>query len=48
MDGKKFAGVGLGNVFIIWLCCMVFSIAAKIIAARYPVKGLSETVMVGA
>lgn len=47
MDGK-FAGVGLGNIFIIWLCCMVLSVCAKIIAGRYPVPGIAEVVMVGA
>lgn len=44
----KFAGVGLGNIFIIWLCCVAFSVVAKVIAAKYPVKGLSEVILTGA
>ena len=48
MKEGKFAGVGLGNIFIIWLVCMVFTLAAKIIAARYPIAGVSEVIMVGA
>lgn len=48
MKDGKFAGVGLGNIFIIWLCCMVFSLAAKVIAAKYPIEGVSEVIMVGA
>lgn len=44
----KFAGVGLGNIFIIWLCCLLISLAAKIIAAKYPIPGVSEVIMAGA
>lgn len=44
----KFAGVGLVNIFIIWLCCMAFSVMAKVIAAKYPVNGLSQIVLAGA
>lgn len=44
----KFAGVGLKNIFLIWLVCMVFSLMAKIILVKYPVDGLTQVVMVGA
>ena len=44
----KFAGVGLTNIFLIWLCCIVFSLMAKVILTKYHVDGLSEVVMVGA
>lgn len=41
----KFGGVGLGNIFVIWLICMVFTCAAKMIAGRYNVPGVSEFIM---
>lgn len=44
----KFAGVGLGNIFIIWLCTLTLSVMAKVILTKYPVSGLSEIVLTGA
>ena len=44
---EKFAGVGLKNIFLIWLVCMVFSLMAKVIVAKYPIDGLTQIVMVG-
>ena len=44
----KFAGVGLVNIFIIWLCCVVLSLMAKVILVKYHVDGLSEIVLTGA
>lgn len=44
----KFAGVGLINIFLIWLCCIVLSIMAKVILTKYHVDGLSEVVLAGA
>ena len=41
----KFGGVGLGNMFIIWLCCMIFTVIAKVLVTKYPVKGISEVVL---
>lgn len=44
----KFAGVGLGNIFLIWLVCIVFSVIAKVIAVKYPIEGLSDIIKAGA
>ncbi len=44
----KFAGVGLKNIFLIWLVCIVFSVVAKIVVTKYPVTGLTEVVLAGA
>lgn len=44
----KFAGVGLKNIFLIWLVCMVLSLVAKVIVTKYPIEGISQTVLVGA
>lgn len=44
----KFAGVGLGNIFIIWLCTVLLGVMAKVILTKYPVTGLSEIFLVGA
>lgn len=45
---EKFAGVGLGNIFVIWLVCMLFTLIAKIIAGKYPVPGVAEVIMTAA
>ena len=44
----KFGGVGLKNIFLIWLCCIIFSLMAKVILTKYPVDGLSQIVLAGA
>ena len=44
----KFAGVELKNILIIWLCCVILSLMAKVILIKYPVSGLSEIVITGA
>lgn len=41
----KFAGVGFGNIVIIWMMCTVLSIIAKTLAAKYPVEGLSQAIL---
>ena len=41
----KFAGVGLKNVFLIWIICMIFSLMFKVIMVKYPVDGLTEIAM---
>lgn len=43
----KFAGVGLKNIFLIWLVCIIFSLMAKVILTKYPVDGLSQIVLAG-
>ena len=47
MDGK-FLGVGIVNAFGLWCLFMVFSLVAKVIVTKYPVNGLTETVLAGA
>ena len=32
----KFAGVGLTNIIIIWICCMLLTLMAKTIVLKYP------------
>lgn len=44
----KFAGVGLGNIFLIWLCTIAFGVIAKVIFTKYHVDGLSEVILTGA
>lgn len=44
----KFAGVGLVNIFIIWLCCIAFSVIAKVIVTKYPIEGVSQVILTGA
>lgn len=42
--GDKLAGVGLQNIFILWILIMLMTVAAKVIIVKYPVKGLSEII----
>lgn len=42
--GDKLAGVGLQNIFILWILLMLMTVAAKVIITKYPVKGLSEII----
>jgi hypothetical protein len=42
--GDKLAGVGLQNIFVLWILLMLMTVAAKVIVTKYPVKGLSEIV----
>lgn len=44
----KFAGVGLINIIIIWLCCMVLSIMAKTIVLKYNVPESVQAVVTAA
>lgn len=44
----KFGGVGLKNIFLIWVCCVFFSLIFKVILTKYPVQGLTEVILVGA
>ena len=44
----KFAGVGLKNIFLIWLCTIAFGVIAKVILTKHHVNGLSEVVLAGA
>lgn len=41
----KFAGVGLKNVFLIWILCMIFSLMFKVIMVKYPIEGLKEVAL---
>lgn len=41
----KFAGVGLKNVFLIWILCTIFSLMFKVIAVKYPIDGLKEVAL---
>lgn len=42
--GDKLAGVGLQNIFVLWILLMLMTVAAKVIITKYPVKGLSEII----
>lgn len=44
----KFAGIGLKNIFLIWIVCVIFSVIAKVLLTKYPVEGLTQVMMVGA
>lgn len=41
----KFAGVGLKNVFLIWILCIIFTLMFRVIMVKYPVDGLKEVAM---
>ena len=45
---EKIGGVGLKNIFVIWLICCLLSLMAKVMAVKYPIKGVTETVMTAA
>ena len=47
MDGK-FLGVGIMNAFGLWRLFLLFSLVAKVIAAKYHVDGVSEVVLTAA
>ena len=47
MDGK-FLGVGIINAFGLWCLFVLFSVIAKVIVTKYPIKGLSEVILTGA
>ena len=38
----KFAGVGLVNIFVIWLVCCCLTVLAKSVFTLYEVEGVSE------
>ena len=38
----KFAGVGLKNIFIIWIICCFFTLMMRVIAVKYPIEGVKE------
>jgi len=42
--GDKLAGVGLQNIFALWILLLLMTVAAKVIVTKYPVKGLSEII----
>lgn len=42
---EKFAGVGLKNIFLIWICCMMFTLMFRVIAVKYPINGLKEVAL---
>lgn len=42
--GEKLGGVGLPNIFVIWILVLLMTVAAKVIFTRYNVPGLSEIV----
>jgi hypothetical protein len=42
--GEKLGGVGLQNIFVIWILVLLMTVAAKVIFTRYNVPGLSEIV----
>lgn len=44
MEIKKFAGVGLINLIVIWAFVVLMTVGAKVIVTKYPVKGLSEII----
>lgn len=35
MEAKKFAGVGLTNIIVIWLMCLLLDKVAKILVVQY-------------
>lgn len=39
---KKFGGVGLINILVIWLVCCVLTVMAKTVFSIYEVEGVSE------
>jgi hypothetical protein len=41
MDGK-FLGLGITNLFLIFLLFTVFSLIAKVVFTKYPVEGVSQ------
>jgi len=41
---EKFLGVGLVNVFGIFLMVTIFSLISKVVLTKYPISGLSEIV----
>ncbi len=40
----KFAGVGLKNLVLIWIVLTIFTLIAKVLTVKYPVKGLTEII----
>ena len=44
----KFAGVGIQNVLVIWLCCMLFSLIAKTIVLKYDLPDSVQAVVTAA
>lgn len=40
----KFAGVGMVNLLLIWIMCIMFTLVAKVVLVKYPVKGLTEII----
>jgi putative flippase GtrA len=41
---KRFAGVGVVNVVVLWILFILLTVMAKVILAKYPVKGLTEVI----
>lgn len=45
MDDKLF-GLGLGNIFALFILFVLFIVALKVSLVKYPIKGVSEVVQV--
>lgn len=41
----KFGGVGLKNIIVIWIMCMILTIMFRVIMVKYPVAGLKEVAL---
>ena len=41
---NKFAGVGLKNLVVIGIFCMLFFVVMKVVFTKYEVKGISQVV----
>lgn len=42
---EKFAGVGLKNIFLIWVVCTFFTLMFRVLAVKYPIDGLKEVAL---
>lgn len=42
---EKFAGLGIKQVIALWIILSLITIMVKTILVKYPVKGLTETVL---
>lgn len=40
----KFAGMGLGNIIVLWLVLSIITIMAKVLVNKYQPAGLTEVV----
>lgn len=41
---ERFLGLGLRNIFLLWIIIVLLTVGAKVVFTKYPVKGVTEII----